>query len=418
MADWFEAGLAVTAFILPPLLVLASRGAAPLAGFAGLCAAGVVARRPPRRLSGLWHPAILLGLLIGWGALSAAWSIIPGHSLILAARLFGLAISGVALAAAAPRVARPQRIAALLLAGTALGIALLGVDLATGGALTRLLHARPYRPAALNQVAVALAILAMPVGAALLCRGRAALGVAAAIVMAAAVALSFDTTSKAALVLGVAIAALVLSRRGAAVRALAIASMLAIIVAPLVLPRLVEVPGLFHTVDSFKESAGHRLLIWWFVGNHIAERPIAGWGLDASRAIPGGNVLIRPTETWLPLHPHDAALQIWLELGAPGAALAALFVALLWRRLADADWPRLYAAAAGGGFAAALAIAFAAYGIWEEWWLGTLALALFLVLVMGRVARLPRPTRPPPRGRRASYRWRRAGASAGGSPSA
>jgi hypothetical protein len=29
---------------------------------------------------------------------------------------------------------------------------------------------------------------------------------------------------------------------------------------------------------------------------------------------------------------------------------------------------------------------FATYGIWQEWWLGTLSFSLFLVLVMARVA--------------------------------
>ncbi len=123
---------------------------------------------------------------------------------------------------------------------------------------------------------------------------------------------------------------------------------------------------------AFKESAGHRLLIWSFAGDRIAERPFIGWGLDSARAIPGGKDEIRPGENWLPLHPHDAALQLWLELGAPGAALFALFVGLLWLRLAEAPWPPLYAAAAGGSLTAALVVVVAGWGIWEEWWIGTL----------------------------------------------
>ncbi len=79
-------------------------------------------------------------------------------------------------------------------------------------------------------------------------------------------------------------------------------------------------------------------------------------------------------------------MQLWLELGAPGAASFALFVGLLWLNLAEMPWPRLYAAAAGGSLAAALAVASAGWGIWEEWWLGTLALALFAALVMARAA--------------------------------
>src|SRR6185369_6348777 len=104
------------------------------------------------------------------------------------------------------------------------------------------------------------------------------------------------------------------------------------------------------------------------------------------RAIPGGKEEIRPGETRLPLHPHDAALQVWLELGVPGATLLALFVGWLWLRLGEAPCPRLYAAAAGGSLAAASAVAFTGWGIWQEWWLGTLGLALFATLVMARAA--------------------------------
>ena len=71
-------------------------------------------------------------------------------------------------------------------------------------------------------------------------------------------------------------------------------SVLGIIFAPLTLPKLAHIPALFDAVDDFKESAGHRLLIWSFTGNRIAEHPVLGWGLDSSRAIPGGGIVIRP----------------------------------------------------------------------------------------------------------------------------
>jgi hypothetical protein len=31
-------------------------------------------------------------------------------------------------------------------------------------------------------------------------------------------------------------------------------------------------------------------------------------------------------------------------------------------------------------------VAFAGWGIWQEWWLGTLALALFATMIMARAA--------------------------------
>jgi O-antigen ligase len=60
------------------------------------------------------------------------------------------------------------------------------------------------------------------------------------------------------------------------------------------------------------------------------------------------------------LHPHNAPLQAWLELGAPGAVLFAGVVALFWLRLDRLPGPPIYKAAAGGSLAAALAPLFAA----------------------------------------------------------
>ena len=43
-----------------------------------------------------------------------------------------------------------------------------------------------------------------------------------------------------------------------------------------------------QSVPGLPNSFIHRLLIWDFTLNRIAERPLFGWGLDTSRAIPGG----------------------------------------------------------------------------------------------------------------------------------
>ena len=163
-AEWCEAALGAAVFILPGLLALEPRGAAALAIFAGLCGLGLVLTRPAAAHPRLVHPAALLCALAAWGALSAIWSIDPGRSLVLAGRLAALFAAGLALAAAAPRIARPHRLVSLLLAGTALGVVLATIDLATGGGLNGTLHDRPYRPTEVNQLAVAVAILVLPVG--------------------------------------------------------------------------------------------------------------------------------------------------------------------------------------------------------------------------------------------------------------
>jgi O-antigen ligase len=394
---WLEAGLGVCALLLPPVLVLVPHGVAPLAAFAGLCAAGLVAASPPYRFALLRFPAAILAVLLLWGAASAMWSLDPERSLILDMRLAGLFAAGLALAAAAGRVAAPRRLVAFLIAGIAIGLVLSGYDLLSDGGLSGLVSVRAFRPFRLNQIAIGLGILALPVTALLVARGRVIAALIAAATMAGAVVLLEDAAAKAALLVSLPIAALSYRWRASVARIGAIVSVIGILTAPLTLPRLAQAPGLLAAADALKSSAGHRLLIWSFVGDRIAERPFAGWGLDAARAIPGGKEEVRPGMNRLPLHPHNAALQLWLELGAPGAVLFALFVGWLWRRLAAAPRPPLYAAAVGGSLTAALAAAFAAYGIWQEWWLATLGLALFLILVMARAAEPAAGATPPPR---------------------
>ncbi len=68
----------------------------------------------------------------------------------------------------------------------------------------------------------------------------------------------------------------------------------------------------------------------------------------------------------------------------PGAVLFALLAACAWLALAHACWPRLLAAATGGSLATGFVASFATYGIWQEWWQGTLWFSLFLILVMAR----------------------------------
>jgi O-antigen ligase len=387
LAIGFEAGLDAAALLFFPLLVLAPRGIAPLASVAGLFAAGLIlsAIRPLPR-PGIAVPAMLLGALLIWGAASAIWSIDPLRSLEQAAGLAGLFAAGLALVVAAKLVSAPGRLTAFLIFSFILGIAMAAVDLATQGLLSRPFSDRFYQPAWLNQASVTFAILLLPASAVLVGGGRKVPGLLFAGAAAAVVCALAGTAAKVSLVAGLPMALICYHWRASAARAAALISILVIITAPLTFARLQQVSDLVATADAIKLSAGHRLLIWSFVGDRIGEHALAGWGLDSSRAIPGGKDPIGPGETWLPLHPHNAPLQLWLELGAPGAVILALLAACTWLALGRAEWPRLFAAAAGGSLATGFVVTFATYGIWQEWWQGTLWFSLFLVLVMARVA--------------------------------
>ena len=382
-----EAGLCPAALLFFPLLVLAPRGIAPLASAAVLFGAIMVAIKS--RVS-LWNhlltvPAALLAALVIWGVASAAWSPDPLRSLDQSARIAGLVVAALAMASA-DFVSAPRRLAWFLLAGFVLAILMATVDLASNGALSRPFSDRIYQPAWLNQASDAFAILLLPTGAALAVQGYRLRGLAFAALGAATIFALAGTAAKVALAAGLLCALLCYYRRAPITRIAAVLSVVAVVAAPLTFARIDRIAGLVHAADAIKFSAGHRLMIWSFVGDRIAEHPLRGWGLEASRAIPGGSDPIRPDQTWLPLHPHNWPLQIWLELGVPGVVPFALLCGWFWFAVGSAAWPRLYAAAVCGSLATTFVACFATYGIWQEWWQGTLSFSLFMILVLARVA--------------------------------
>ena len=169
-----------------------------------------------------------------------------------------------------------------------------------------------------------------------------------------------------ALVKGAAALALVAVFGRWAVLVLGGASAIYILAAPWVVAAAAGA-GLFARAKAYLPASwDQRLDIWAFAAARVCERPLIGWGLDASR-------------TWkgvLPLHTHDAALQIWLELGGVGAVLASAFVVFLFWVISRAREGVGYMGTASATLVAYLTIGAISFGVWQEWWLATGALAL------------------------------------------
>ena len=89
----------------------------------------------------------------------------------------------------------------------------------------------------------------------------------------------------------------------------------------------------------------------------------------------------------MPLHPHNAALHWWLELGLPGALAGAAAVALFAR--AAVRLPTRATRAAGLALVgSALVVSMLSYGAWQNWWLAAMGLAAAAMAVAGRVERV------------------------------
>lgn len=131
---------------------------------------------------------------------------------------------------------------------------------------------------------------------------------------------------------------------------------------------------------NMPDSWEHRVEMWAYVAEKIAEKPIFGHGFDASRTFDktytGMSINGQPWEqTIVSLHPHNAGLHIWAETGAIGAALACLVLFLLRQAVEPVIRGNRGTTIALVGFlAAALMLCTFTYGIWQEWFWGALIL--------------------------------------------
>lgn len=128
-----------------------------------------------------------------------------------------------------------------------------------------------------------------------------------------------------------------------------------------------------------------RLQTWSFTVERVSERPFLGWGFGASASFQDSYQLGGYLLPFVPSTPQSAALQLWLEAGAIGAAMAAAALAALGRRLgAMLARDRWGAAWAGAAFGVALTYFSLDLGLWSAWFWGALVMA-------ASVLRLSRP---------------------------
>lgn len=147
---------------------------------------------------------------------------------------------------------------------------------------------------------------------------------------------------------------------------------------------------MFGEATSVAGSVIYRMHIWEFVLHRIEERPLLGWSIGASKQF-GDDTHITLHDTNIgdlgepvPSHPHNAVLQIWLEMGAVGAVMALMVLVsgtyaldLCARSPADRIW--------GFGVLFLLACFFGfSYSVFSSAWLSVATYALAMVLALIR----------------------------------
>jgi exopolysaccharide production protein ExoQ len=364
--------LVAAAAAMPLVAALAPNGLAVLLAVAGV---GIALCDPQaRRLAGV--PRAILAIFAALLALALAsclWAPNPlegvdGIARSAAASLAGFAVLSRALRMQAEARARLQ---SALLGGFALGLAILFVEMASQVAMQRddSLFARLFgAPAAsatyLNRPKTVLALL-LPLVLAIAWQR---VGPLAAAALAACSTVAFVAGESMAAAVGL-VAALAGAAAFRIVGPRAAAAMLAVCV--MAAPLATKLPALDTLAErrDLTVSIYHRAAIWQFVGMRIDDKPVLGWGMHASRTMPGGHDVIGRGAELIPLHPHNAPLQIWLELGGVGAALMA---ALLGFLAINCNGPPVRRIVLGATLFTAVAIASLSYGLWQGWWFATL----------------------------------------------
>jgi O-antigen ligase len=375
-------GVAIFLVVMTPLLAyLAPLGFAPLMALTGLLALPGL-----RRTRAAAPPLLVLVALALWAMVSMTWSpaaIDPTtikdygdvESLTAMKLVLQLATYGAAVV-----VLRGLSEATSLRSGTILAYGMTAlavvaaVDALMGARIYQALHlatGEPIRPdlamVKVSMATYALALLLWPVSL-ILSRRRASRAILLLVVGMVTTSLIVSSDAcLAALVLGAGAWLLVryAGRNGAKI-------LVGLVAAPFVLAPLAVLLGVqtgvvawLHEVTPASWDA--RLNIWTFAADHIQTHPFRGWGLDASRTF----------GTAIPLHTHNAQLQLWLELGAIGAALAGVFFCwLAYGVVRLCERSRGEAAMAAGALVSYLVIGGLSFGVWQEWWLGLGAVTL------------------------------------------
>ena len=348
----------------------------------------------PRPLLGI---AITVSILLGWAGLTIIWSIDQSDSIRRLLRLIPLAASGLILLLVATRLNKSERRMAEwgLLIGTTFLAAQLLLEVISRGWVTDLL--RPslpdewgYRAIYLQTGATVLSLFVWP--SAHIAIRRLSIW-AAALLVVAALGISAQLSAWAAVVAFAAGGMVVLLARIPKVSLLTLAlPLLAMLMTATVMVAMPVRSWMPDLPASVRTSVYHRLEIWRFVAERISERPLLGWGLEASRTLPGAQDPIDigddalsktgikpPPLVRMPLHPHNGFLQLWLELGVVGVAIASVLLIQLLAAIRRSTLNTIELSPSFAVVASAVVVLSLSYGLWQSWWQSTLWLTAGIV---------------------------------------
>lgn len=396
--------LTVTAAILPPVMLIVPLGVAPLAALTILTLV-IVRLRSGGGFDVFRNiPVVFLGLFLLWAATTLLWTPEFLRGTRTVAKLALLFAGGMLAIDAARKLAPADRrkCGIALVIGVTAAIIYLAVDIYSDGsirgAFLKALGHDGFQRHMLNRPVSIIVLLLWP---ALIVVKYQYSGWAVWLFLIMAIGLlagSENATALVALIAGALVYSIASISRF--LPALRVVSAAGIVISVLALPLF---SGTSDKIESWNELSAvensfvHRLYIWDFAASRALDKPVSGWGIEASRGFarhiendngPGRvETLIELRRRFfrnnrLPLHPHSAGLQIWVELGIIGVFLFGGFLGwLCWRagnrtHFGAACAPLLALMVTG------FAIASSGFGIWQSWWMSSLWLTAILTVAI------------------------------------
>lgn len=333
-----------------------------------------------------WRLAAGLGGLLALCGLSALWAASPLLVFERLGKMTYLAACGFILHATARDLADPwkRRLQILFLVVFAVSAVALVEEMSAGYPLYRAVRGMPPENAvaatAFNRAAVALCVLAWP---AMLAAQRFVRPAVSLLVPLVLTAIVVWTESQSALV-GLVAGTVVLAAAGVAAtltrRVVAIGLVVGMLAAPWIAMEL-QILKPSALTDWRSAAVGARMEIWDAIAKKALERPLTGWGVEAVRLMPRlyDQAVFYNRKRPTTLHPHNGALQVWVELGIAGVVATIAIVLQFLSRIGRLEGQAHHTALAL--FVSFATLAVVSHGLWQSWWLGLIgaAVALFAI---------------------------------------
>ncbi len=392
-----NAGLILALGVLAPLFAFVdARWITPLGiGMAVLALAYLIVtrRRPPL----VWIPFLLGLAMVVWAGISVIWSITPEDTLVSTGKLAGnllmaSTLSGLALGISDDG-ARTVRNA--LRYGYPVWLSLLTLEILLKGPLSFYFwgfHWWGYGPFWLIGSMTATVLLVWPWLLTVPERRRVAAGAFVFVLLAFLGYRASALTLVVAML--VALACAMFCHWAPKARYLLVAGLAAfVLTAPYVVENLIPAEKL-GAISATPNSFVHRTYIWRFVAQQIEAHPVLGRGHNSARSLPGGKMrAVDPTRgdlgQMVPLHPHQSALQIWVELGAVGAVIFAAFLA--WAVSVAGRTRERSSVIPLGQAMTVIVLGMGSYGVWQSWWLNTIVITTSITIALMRTNGDQRP---------------------------